>query len=1250
MNYKKIVLVVGFLAVFGFLFCFNIPTAAAVTVEELQVQIQSLLAQIAILQQQIAEIQGTSCHTAPLWDGNYCSVSCKCNIGEGDCDSNYECNTGYCAYDVGAKYGQYPTIDVCEEKAVTKSITLLSPNGGEIWAEEEAYDITWKSSGVDKVMIEIAKGSQTWHLAYDASASLGKYSWTVKGVGNGSDYKINIWDSANAKIIDSSDNYFSIVAASTAPSITLIFPNGGEKWAFTNPYNITWKARNVDKVDIYLEKWAGDNGQIYAGGPLTQTIDENISASTGFYSWPLGHLQGGTIASAGSYYKIRIVKTGDTSSYSQQIADSSDNYFSIVAPTTTTKPDLIVQDVKYRNLPRTSTDIYAYFDITIKNIGKASALLPGSGKKEGDEFTVEVYKNSISSGNKIAAVMRGTSIILATNETSTFTNVTTYQDANLSDVASIIVKADTADKVDESDETNNTLTKTIAANIASITLLSPNGGEKWEIGKIYDITWTMSGISGTSPIDIFAVNEESSTFEPISKCTNLSSGESVSSSGYGYKTIFCGTVNFFGGTYKYSLTVPSSWGQGSKYKINIVIPGAQDSSDNYFSIVPATATPITSFNYTETDSYSGSVKFSWTSIGVDNVSFQVSCHQGLGITYAATGETFLCGGNDRRLSPDSFMYLKFDNISGYPINAQASLTPFIGGIGDGTKGKTINFTISVSTATSSITVLSPNGGERWAIGNTYEVTWKSLGFDKVHIDVTSGSSAYTLVSGIPASTGKYSWTIGANWPYLFTGDNYKIRVFTYPLPPSGGWKEGGNYDQSNNYFSIVSAIPGSLSVSLDASSPASTNLNPGQTNITFAKIKLTASVNNDVNNMNAIQIGSDSVNASNYLSNIKVYDGTIQLGTTAINLTYNGNYYYQWIYVSGVSIPAATSKILTIVGDIKSTASNGFTRLGIAGLNFTSPGAAVLGTPVYGYNMAIAVLANPSITLISPNGGETWQVNYMYQIRWKSSNLPADAQNRISIGLVKKGAYEANPSQYLISLLGSTANDGSENINIPSSISPGEYKVEVAYCPSIGGECTVKDSSDNYFNIISTPVCDDPDGRDYYTIGICKDNYGSYTDSCHDDSVKEYYCDTSKLCDSEWVSCPYGCDSGICKTGIKVLYPNGGEQLTFGNTYDITWDSGGIDKVNIELITPTGGLGLASNILASAGKFNWKVDTIGSTSDSYKIKISNSAQTSISDSSDNYFSIVSEGLGLKNLENLLADISKAVSKLLEEIK
>ncbi len=62
---------------------------------------------------------GASCHTKPLGDYAYCSTTCKCGEGEGDCDSvgtDKQCNTGLvCVNNVGAKYGFDSGVDVCEK-------------------------------------------------------------------------------------------------------------------------------------------------------------------------------------------------------------------------------------------------------------------------------------------------------------------------------------------------------------------------------------------------------------------------------------------------------------------------------------------------------------------------------------------------------------------------------------------------------------------------------------------------------------------------------------------------------------------------------------------------------------------------------------------------------------------------------------------------------------------------------------------------------------------------------------------------------------------------------------------------------------------------------------------------------------------------------------------------------------------------------------------------------------------------------
>jgi agmatine/peptidylarginine deiminase len=56
----------------------------------------------------------SSCHTVPLNDSDYCSFSCPCGEGEGDCDRDSHCESGlWCFHDVGAEYGHRPDLDLC---------------------------------------------------------------------------------------------------------------------------------------------------------------------------------------------------------------------------------------------------------------------------------------------------------------------------------------------------------------------------------------------------------------------------------------------------------------------------------------------------------------------------------------------------------------------------------------------------------------------------------------------------------------------------------------------------------------------------------------------------------------------------------------------------------------------------------------------------------------------------------------------------------------------------------------------------------------------------------------------------------------------------------------------------------------------------------------------------------------------------------------------------------------------------------
>ncbi len=61
-----------------------------------------------------------------VWGWNHCSSVNPCPAGEGDCDKNSDCLTGYCHQNTGSKYGKSRMMDVCEEPANSSGSGVIS--------------------------------------------------------------------------------------------------------------------------------------------------------------------------------------------------------------------------------------------------------------------------------------------------------------------------------------------------------------------------------------------------------------------------------------------------------------------------------------------------------------------------------------------------------------------------------------------------------------------------------------------------------------------------------------------------------------------------------------------------------------------------------------------------------------------------------------------------------------------------------------------------------------------------------------------------------------------------------------------------------------------------------------------------------------------------------------------------------------------------------------------------------------------
>jgi hypothetical protein len=112
----------------------------------------------------------------------------------------------------GRDRGVSPAIGAFEFGSTPSMVTIISPNGREIWMVGSFHNITWKTTGtIPKVKIEVSidKGS-TWSNVIAATANDGSHAWTIPNTPS-SQCLIRISDVANAAIKDISNTVFAIM-------------------------------------------------------------------------------------------------------------------------------------------------------------------------------------------------------------------------------------------------------------------------------------------------------------------------------------------------------------------------------------------------------------------------------------------------------------------------------------------------------------------------------------------------------------------------------------------------------------------------------------------------------------------------------------------------------------------------------------------------------------------------------------------------------------------------------------------------------------------------------------------------------------------------------------------------------------------------------------------------------------------------------------------------------------------------------
>lgn len=91
------------------------------------------------------------------------------------------------------------------------NIHLISPTGGEVWQSGSSKNITWSSSGISDIKIELTtdNGNSWSNIASGVPASAGTFSWLIPSLSS-SQCKIKISDTSDASITAQSNTVFTI--------------------------------------------------------------------------------------------------------------------------------------------------------------------------------------------------------------------------------------------------------------------------------------------------------------------------------------------------------------------------------------------------------------------------------------------------------------------------------------------------------------------------------------------------------------------------------------------------------------------------------------------------------------------------------------------------------------------------------------------------------------------------------------------------------------------------------------------------------------------------------------------------------------------------------------------------------------------------------------------------------------------------------------------------------------------------------
>lgn len=166
------------------------------------------------------------------------------------------------------------------------SITLLTPNGNERLTACTHNTITWKSSGVNSVLLYYSTDNGISWTRIDTRAYNGYASWLLPELSTNSAL-VKVVDASDPLVSDISDAVFEIQNKNTTSTLKLLSPNGGEVWNTYSEQEIKWTSTGtINNVTLMYSTLGGVDWQYITTVPNTGSYKwrvPNTSTLTGLF-------------------------------------------------------------------------------------------------------------------------------------------------------------------------------------------------------------------------------------------------------------------------------------------------------------------------------------------------------------------------------------------------------------------------------------------------------------------------------------------------------------------------------------------------------------------------------------------------------------------------------------------------------------------------------------------------------------------------------------------------------------------------------------------------------------------------------------------------------------------------------------------------------------------------------------------------------------------------------------------------------